>query len=113
MKTLEELGISPTPWTVVYDPDNGIPFRIECTRPKGFSNRVLDDFDGLLESDAHLLKTAPKMYEALREAIIEDCRLCYSCSGHPDYTCGLKNDNCFVKKWRAILAEARGEVSND
>lgn len=56
---------------------------------------------------------SPKMYEALREAIIEVCGPCYSCSGHPEYACGLKNDSCFVKKWRAVLAEARGEVSND
>ena len=100
MKPIEELGISPTPWSLVYDPDNGVPFRIECTRPKGLSNRVVDDFDGLLVADAHIMKAAPRLYEACRMAL----------SYIQEFPDSLSND--IREELEYALAEASGDVSN-
>lgn len=107
MKTIEELGISPTPWSVVYDPDNGVPYRIECTRPKGLSNRVLDDCDGILDPDANLIAAAPKMYEELWKVCFGDGDTinCRKCTGAKLGNC----KSCSLYGARSALAEASGE----
>lgn len=112
MKTLEELGISPTPWS-----EN------KWQSPDDYGHDVQDSKRNLIcemflmqggsrKPNASLIAAAPKLYEALREAIIEKCHMCDSCSGHPDYECENKESQCYVKKWRSALAEASGEVSN-
>lgn len=102
MKKVEELGISPAPWCVRYD--EGMPYRIDCTRKKGFSNRVVDDFDGILNSDASLIAAAPELYECLHEAVIRKCSCCTT-----DDDGGCDFEECFVNKWRKVLEKAGGE----
>ena len=109
MKTLEQLGISPAPWSIDYDYDDGVPYRVNCTRPRGLSNRVFDDCDGILDADALLIAAAPELYKSLREAIIEICHDCPDCDVNSDYKCS--NQNCVGQAalWRAALAKASGE----
>ena len=74
MKTLEELGISPTPWTNVIDTDN--PFKW---------NSVWDSRNGMILSggytqsvpDATLIAAAPELYEELRQEM--ERRYCVEC----------------------------------
>lgn len=104
MKKLEDLNIQPTPWSVdddgcVLDANgehvNDYMYMPEC---------------GCAYSTAILVKTAPKLYAALHEAIVEVCHDCPSCgSCPPEYACYEEKGKCFVQKWRKVLAEAAGE----
>lgn len=59
-------------------------------------------------ADATMAGAAPKLYDGLREAVIESCHNCPSCGGYPDYACLAEKGSCFVQCWRATLAEAAG-----
>lgn len=108
MKTLEQLGISPTPWKKA---DDGMGYKdIWCNAP------VTEDSEGeniiaeaIDAKDAHLIAAAPDLYEALREAIIEICHDCPNCGAYPKYKCKNQDCKCFPSKWRAALAKADGE----
>lgn len=69
MKTLEELGISLTPWHAIVR---------HLFRDIGWvydkNDRAL--FGVLLPSQAHLIAAAPDLYEALRECVGEMCKFC-------------------------------------
>ena len=98
MKTLEQLGISPVPWTKAGDIVDDNEGRVI------FNAYEDDDY-----ANARLMAAAPKLYEALREAIIEICLKCKHCSGYPSYNYANTKTGCFVEKWRDVLAEAAGE----
>ena len=98
MKTLEQLGISPTPWTKAGDIVDDNEGRVI------FNAYEDDDY-----ANARLIAAAPKLYKSLREAIIEICHKCKHCSGYPSYNCANTKTGCFVEKWRDVLSEAAGE----
>lgn len=60
MRTLQELGISPTPWKVGGDEDDMI-----------FNERGDVVAEYVAERDTRLIAAAPKLYEALRLAYEE------------------------------------------
>lgn len=103
----DELGISPVPWKPA---DDGMGYNdIWCNKP------VTEDSEGegiiaeLVDAkDANMMSTAPKLYDGLREAVIESCHNCPYCGGYPDYACRGEKGSCFVQCWRATLAEAAG-----
>lgn len=102
MKRLEELGISPAPWSA----DLSIEDDAWVEDRKG--NDILR-LSRCERKNARLIAAAPELYECLRESVIEMCHYCPSCGGHPDYACRAEDGKCFVKCWRATLAEAAGE----
>ena len=94
MKTLEELGISPTPWSV------------DLHTVVANDGCQLIDYDLAFyrEEDAELVSASPEMYECLREAVLLKCSGCASDAGDK---C-LWQGECFAKKWRAALEKAGG-----
>lgn len=109
MKTIDELGISLTPWKSVrwggsdermfcsvYDSSGGAV--CDCLRNKNHMESV--------ESDARLIAAAPELYEYLREAVNE---YCYACPMLDDDKCTKEAGACFVQKWRTALEKAGGE----
>ena len=110
MKKLEELGISPTPWSVestpnILHPDviSSVKTDIVCIGCRDYAN-------------ARLIAAAPELYKCLREAVVENCHDCGNLDNEmsayqDDFVC--HNDKCFVKKWRHALAKAAGEEVTD
>lgn len=110
MKTLEQLGISPTPWKKA---DDGMGYKdIWCNAP------VTEDSEGeniiaeaIDAKDAHLIAAAPDLYEALYEAVTEKCTECNQINDYKS-DIGIEWQMCKgrpVKKWRTALAKAAGE----
>lgn len=105
MKTLEQLGISQAPWSV--DNHNNIRTGDGHTLA---ATIVSDSYcHDRTENDALIIASAPELYEALREAIIEICHDCPNCGAYPKYKCKNQDCKCFSAKWRAALAKAAGE----
>ena len=100
MKKLEELGISPTPWNAQHNGRAGISYIVSDAREIQICNAC--------KPNALITKAAPKMYECLREAVVEVCHMCNHCSGYPSYNCENTKTGCFVEKWRDVLDEAAG-----
>lgn len=65
MKTIEELGISPTPWKAVRW--GGSDERMFCSVEDSSGGAVCDCLrnSNRIESDARLIAAAPELYEAL------------------------------------------------
>ena len=103
MKAIEDLGVSPLPWGAE---QNGVPYVVDAN---GYNVATIDgDSIGQARSNTFLLKTAPKLYNFLRDAVID---VCHGCRYAEDdgYKCTNEDRDCHVQKWRAALAEARGE----
>ena len=96
MKTLKELGISTSPWvmSVRVDADLGMDV-LDADGKHVCSCRK----DGCGFANARLLAAAPALYEALREAATERCRMCVN---EGDY-CSPEDDYCYVQRWRKTL----------
>lgn len=101
MKKLSELGISSVPWKFIHD---------DVVDSLEFGVVYSGDCSDLSVADGNLIAAAPKLYEALREAIVESC---ISYCGESPIHCPKKPGECFVQKWRAALAEAAGEEVSD
>lgn len=101
MKSIDELGISHAPWKCATD-DNGEIIGIE-NRCGFYVVRFAVD---VKPNDARLIAAAPELYECLRKFVndvvcrraTKDCDNC-------------KMALCWVKKAKAVLAKASGEVA--
>lgn len=80
MKTVEELGISPTPWKVVVENKRDCRiFAVEANNGSGITDfdccqEQFDTYEGF--ANASLIAAAPDLYEALRECVGEMCKFC-------------------------------------
>lgn len=105
MKTLEELGISPAPWSLNLE-------TITVVDAKG--SPVIDNKYGVKsmeDADMNLFLECAGLYECLYEAVNEKCTECHQIN---DYESDIDVEwqmckGCPVKKWRAALAKAAGE----
>lgn len=112
MKTVEQLGLK-TPWQLFpYGPStkSTVATHGDIETADGRSFFPNGEFPEI--QDARMMKAAPKLYEHLRVAVIDKCRQCPNCNTRDGYACVMLVDKCYVKKWRAALAEAAGEDSS-
>lgn len=106
MKALEELGISHTPWKLIpYGSGTDSTEETHGDIVDAIDQPVLIDYCPIIE-DARFIAAAPKLYNFLRDAVID---VCYGCRYEDDGKCTNEDLDCHVKKWRAALAEASGE----
>ena len=102
MKTLNELGTSPAPWTATAGADGGVVVNDENRHGIATCGHTAEgDVDF---ANARLIAAAPDLYEALREAVTERCRMCVS---EGDY-CSPEDGYCFVRRWSKVLEKAGG-----
>lgn len=105
MKTLEQLGISPYPWSLNLE---------TCTVVDAKGRPVLDNEYGVAsmeDADMNLFLECAGLYECLCEAVKEKCTECHQIN---DYESDIGIEwqmckGCPVNKWRAALAKAAGE----
>ena len=77
MKTLEQLGISPTPWKVCDERSlGGAIIGMECAEK--FADLVAGDVI-LKEADATIMSAAPELYDALQSLVEYIDRECIPC----------------------------------
>lgn len=91
MKTLNQLGISPTPWRIN---DHASVLDRYCEIISG-------QYGQYNWHNAHLIAAAPELYEALYKITKEEgCgQDCAECTNH----------GCVIKECKAALAKAAGE----
>ncbi|MCQ2300810.1 MAG: hypothetical protein MJZ81_11895 [Bacteroidales bacterium] len=131
MKTIEELGISPTPWSVEVDPEYG---DTEVKDINGHTIALVFSWDTKIDADAaRLIKASPELYEAgdsaydALEGLCPWFGKCVKClhgyrvakdgewlDSNTVYCNKSDREDCMVyialSKLRAALAEASGEV---
>ena len=107
MKSIDELGISPAPWRIGEEDCDGI---VEDIMDSGFGDESIAGlvvYDGCMDkADARLIAAAPELYECLRKVVNDVvCR----CATKDCDKCNMAL--CWVKKAKAVLAKASGEVA--
>lgn len=106
MKTLEQLGISPAPWTQGGDCGTG-----KCLSDDEVCDDVIYDTNGqmvadistIIDSDAQLIAAAPDLYEACRRAIAWEDHVIRKKMKPPE------NWKVIVAAMRAALEKAGGK----
>lgn len=103
MKRLDELGISPAPWTAYVDEDFDSNDEV-----RGKNNEII--LCDAPHADARLVAAAPDLYECLRKAVN---KYCYDCGGGECMrsgrcVCEGRKHKCCVKRWRKALEKAGG-----
>jgi len=111
MKTIDELGISPMPWSVRDEvPLDGGDDPCGKWLVDGDGNDLITalDGDGIdgITANARLIAAAPELYKALNEAVenMEEIE----CDPDGCAAC-LNNFDCVIPKFRAALAKAGGK----
>lgn len=103
MKKLEELGISPAPWSAeANDDDQLIVYDAE-------GHEICQCFTG--ENDACVMKSAPEMYKCLRELYYWSERLFDTGNDDSDFAMAIAKVSDWRKKTRTVLAGANGVKS--
>lgn len=106
MKPLEELGISTTPWKMIYDDTIDRVVNILDANNKVIVKTDYGYYPPELP-DAHLIAAAPKLYKAVYELLEIVCDDCQS------RVVPISENRCTVcprvQRARAALAEAAGE----
>lgn len=112
MKSINELNISPWPWSYVYEKfvapfsDHGSDYHYvnEANGSHVVSSFSCED-DENAKADARLMAAAPEMYEALEEAQRETCWRCHGSEvPRGDEGC----EQCIVAGWIEALEKAGG-----
>lgn len=103
MKTLEELGISPAPWSFADDGMGGCD--ISCSGASYGEDCEGDDIiaQGVQKKDARIMAAAPKLYKRLAFAVEQYKCQTRQCNNCPNRKC------CWIVDATAALAEAAGE----
>ena len=105
MKTIEELGISPAPWSNTINTKK--PFEVNSVYDAR-NGGILTGGYGESLADARLIAAAPDLYKCLYDAIIAICRMCPHCSVHQSYECNEPKRKCCANAWRKVLSDAAG-----
>lgn len=103
IKGIDELGISPCPWTAESGPLASIVFAATQTADR---ESVCASTGETRREDAALIAAAPVLYANLHEAVYEFCHACAARKGDGIGTCDQTDGRCYVQRWRATLAKA-------
>lgn len=104
MKPIEELNISPWPWSLESYETTDTHYVIDfidqevvrfCKKSSGKKN-------------ARIMSAAPDMYECLLEAVEDKCRKCKA-EWYGECVTADGKDCEMVAKWKSVLAKAAGE----
>lgn len=103
LKPLEQLGISPAPWSNTINAEK--PFEANSVWDAR-NGGILTGGYGESLNDARLIAAAPDLYKCLREATMAVCGMCLYCSVHQSYKCKAPKRKCAAKAWRTALSDA-------
>lgn len=108
MKKLDELGISPAPWSINEDGEVWCKYISNEIQPNKIRTRVVarpNFYFDESKSDAHLIAAAPELYEALLKALQWLADIGEEVVGTEPAACIAE----IVKEAEAALAKASGE----
>lgn len=104
MKTIEQLGISPAPWTNIINSKR--PFESTSVWDARNGGILTGGYAEAL-NDARLIAAAPELYKALFEDVTFYCEHCLDT--HNATECPQKNGgDCKILEWRKLLEKAGG-----
>ena len=107
MKKLEQLGISPAPWSINEDGEVWCKYISNAIQPNKIRTRVVarpNFYFDESKSDAHLIAAAPELYEALLKALPWLADIGEEVVGTEPAACIAE----IVKEAEAALAKASG-----
>lgn len=100
MKPIEELNISPWPWSHDVNEDE------QCMVYDNEGHEIAQVFAS--DYDARVLAEAPEMYECLYEAVEDRCRRCKA-EWYGKCVTADGKDCEMVAKWKSVLVKSAGE----